>query len=109
MIIKKFQAKTESEAVESARKELGDNVVVMNVRNFKKKGIFSIFSPQLIEVTVALEDETDKAIQQKVNSRKITEALGEVNSIIKKAETPEAPEKPAGTYERPRNTTGNVL
>ena len=37
MIIKKFQAKTESEATENARKELGNNVVVMNVRNVKKK------------------------------------------------------------------------
>ena len=60
MIIKKFQAKTESEAIEAARKELGANVVVMNVRNVKKKGIFAIFSPQLVEVTVALEDDTDQ-------------------------------------------------
>ncbi|MCR4962086.1 MAG: flagellar biosynthesis protein FlhF [Lachnospiraceae bacterium] len=129
MIIKKFQAKTESEAVEAARKELGTNVVVMNVKSVKRKGIFSFFSPQLTEVTVALEDDTDKAIQQKVNSRNVTEALGKVNSIVERAEknaaeapapvkrpqpaadTSKAEEESAKpvTYERPRTTSGNVL
>ena len=33
MVIKKYQAKTEAEAVEQAKKELGQNVVIMNVRN----------------------------------------------------------------------------
>jgi len=103
MIIKKFQAKTESEAVENARKELGPNVVIMNVRSAKKKGIFSFFSPQLIEVTVALEDETDREIQRKANNsastRNITEALGKVSSIVEKSET-EKPVIPV-TYDRP--------
>ena len=86
MIIKKFQAKTESEAIDAAKKELGANVVVMNVRNIKRKGIFAFFKPQLVEVTVALEDDTDRAIQEKANVRNITEALGKVNSIVTKAE-----------------------
>lgn len=120
MIIKKYQAKTEEEAVEAAKKELGENVYVMNVKNVKKKGIFSFFSPQMTEVTVALEDETDKAIQQKASSRNITEALGKVGSIVEKAEKEDkllvgreasyeasafdkgkAYEKPV-TYEKPR-------
>ena len=29
MIIKKFQAKTENEAIEAAKKELGENVVII--------------------------------------------------------------------------------
>lgn len=57
MIIKKFQGKTKEEALEAAYKELGNNVVEMNTRNVKRKGIFSFLMPQLIEVTVALEDE----------------------------------------------------
>ena len=48
MIIKKFQAKTENEAVELAKKELGNNVVVMNVRSVKRKGLFSFLKPQLV-------------------------------------------------------------
>ena len=57
MIIKKFQAKTEEAALELARKELGSGIVVMNVKKVKKKGLFSIFKPQQVEVTVALEEE----------------------------------------------------
>lgn len=60
MIIKKFQGKTEAEAVESAKKELGTNVVVMNVRNVKRKGILSFLKSQMIEVTVALEEEAER-------------------------------------------------
>lgn len=60
MIIKKFQGKSEAEAVESAKKELGNNVVIMNVRSVKRKGLFSFILPQLTEVTVALEEEPDR-------------------------------------------------
>ena len=57
MIIKKFQAKTEKEAVENAKSELGNGVVIMNVRNVKKNGLLGLFSKQKVEVTVALEEE----------------------------------------------------
>ena len=57
MIIKKFQGKTEEEAVALARRELGDALVIMNVRSVKKKGLFSIFRSQIKEVTVALEED----------------------------------------------------
>ena len=36
MIIKKFQGKTEDEAVEAAKRELGSNVVILNVKSVKK-------------------------------------------------------------------------
>lgn len=65
MIIKKFQAKTEAEAIESAKKELGENIVIMNVRKVKKKGIFAVFKAQLTEVTVALEEEQERYQQVK--------------------------------------------
>lgn len=57
MIIKKFLGKTEEEAREAARKELGSGIVVMNVRTVKKKGFAGIFGAKQIEVTVALEEE----------------------------------------------------
>ena len=41
MIIKKFQGKTKEEALESARKELGEGIVEMNVKAIKAKGIMS--------------------------------------------------------------------
>ncbi|MDE7248450.1 MAG: flagellar biosynthesis protein FlhF [Lachnospiraceae bacterium] len=60
MIIKKFQGRTEADAAEAAKKELGSNIVIMNVRNIKRKGIFSFLLPQMVEVTVALEEEPDR-------------------------------------------------
>lgn len=60
MIIKKFQGKTEDEAVALAKKELGNGVVIMNVRNARKKGLLSVFRKSMVEVTVALEEEQEK-------------------------------------------------
>ncbi len=61
MIIKKFVGKTEEEAVSSAKKELGNGVVIMNVREVKPKGVFALFRSKQTEVTVALESEQDPA------------------------------------------------
>lgn len=77
MIIKRFQAKTEEAALELARKELGSGMVVMNVKKVKKKGLFSIFKPQQVEVTVALEEE------EKQNFR---EAVAKVSEIARQSE-----------------------
>ena len=75
MIIKKFQGKTENEAVESAKKELGNGVVIMNVRNVKRKGALGFLKKQLVEVTVALEEESERYIPVKrENDKKETEA-----------------------------------
>ncbi len=65
MIIKKYVGKTESEATEEAKKELGQNIVVMNVRPLKKSGFFSLFQSQKIEVTVALEEEAERPVAQR--------------------------------------------
>ncbi|MCR5421583.1 MAG: flagellar biosynthesis protein FlhF [Lachnospiraceae bacterium] len=63
MIIKKFQGKTEEEATLLAKKELGNSVVIMNVKSVKKKGFFAFFRKPLVEVTAALEDEPDKTVK----------------------------------------------
>ncbi len=60
MIIKKFQGKTKEEALEYAKKELGEGIVEMNVKTVKAKGVFGIFKGTKIEVTVAKEEENEK-------------------------------------------------
>lgn len=60
MIIKKFQGKTKEEALESAKKELGDGIVEMNVKTVKAKGMLRLFKKNMIEVTVAKEEENEK-------------------------------------------------
>lgn len=59
MIIKKFQAKTEEEAMSAAKKEMGENVVIMSSRSLKKKGLFAFLAKPMIEVTVGMEEETN--------------------------------------------------
>lgn len=56
MQIKKFQAKTEAEAMQQVKEELGKDAVVMNVRTIKPKGIYRLFKKSMIEVTAAIED-----------------------------------------------------
>ncbi|MBR5376015.1 MAG: flagellar biosynthesis protein FlhF [Lachnospiraceae bacterium] len=62
MIIKKFTAKTEEEATKAAKDELGARSVVMNVRKVKQKGFFSFLKKPLIEVTAAVEEDTDSMV-----------------------------------------------
>lgn len=89
MIIKKFQGKTENEAVEAAKKEMGGNIVIMNVRDLKKKGFFSFFSRGQVEVTVALEEEGEKYTPVKkeenretVQRRPLTNVQGENSAVL---------------------------
>jgi flagellar biosynthesis protein FlhF len=60
MIIKKYTGKTAEEAIEMAKKEMGNGIVVLNSKSIKGKGFLSSFRPKLIEVTVALEEESEK-------------------------------------------------
>ena len=72
MIIKKFLGKTEEEATEAARRELGPNIVIMNVRPVKRTGFLSFMKPQKTEVTVALEDEREETpVQTQSQSRAV--------------------------------------
>ena len=56
MIVKKFQAQTETEAIMQAKEELGSTAVVLNVKTLKQRGIFRLFKKDMVEVTAALEE-----------------------------------------------------
>ena len=57
MTINKYTGKTEEEAMEKVRKELGNAAVIMNVKVVKPKGISGIFKGNTYEVTAAVEDD----------------------------------------------------
>lgn len=80
MIIKKFVGKTEEAAIETAKKELGANVVVMNVKNVKPKGFFAFLKPQMIEVTVALEEEN--ANREEPVPVDVKAAVSAINDVV---------------------------
>lgn len=90
MIIKKFQGKTKEEALQNAYAELGTNVVEMNVRNVKKKGIFGFLAPQMVEVTVALEDEPIRP-----QTSDLADAIAGVRSVVEKSYEKDEPKTPS--------------
>ena len=67
MIVKKYKAPTEKEAVLAAKEDLGANAVVLNVKTMKQRGIARLFKKDFVEITAALEE---KEFEQKVVSRK---------------------------------------
>ena len=71
MIIKKFQATTETEGILMAKHELGDAAVIMNIKTIKHRGIARLFKKDVVEVTAALEERahtTDKIPVKKINA-----------------------------------------
>lgn len=87
MIIKKFQAKNEEEALALAKKELGSEVTMIHSRNVKPKGFFSFLKKMQVEITVAKEEEMDRPEVQAKS------AIAEVNRARKKAEEKESKPK----------------
>ena len=62
MIIKKFTAETEQEAVMQAKEEMGINAIVLNIKTIKQRGIRKFFKKDVVEVTAALEEKTTASI-----------------------------------------------
>lgn len=92
MIIKKFQGKTEAEATALAKKELGENAVIMHVRTVKRKGLARLFKKPYVEVSAALEEEADTSIA------KMKEAVSEIAKTINKDEGAYTPSKKTESY-----------
>ena len=56
MIIKKYIATTEKEAVSLAKAELGEDVTIMNIKENNPKGLSRLFKKSSVEVTAAIDD-----------------------------------------------------
>jgi flagellar biosynthesis protein FlhF len=56
VIIKKFQANTETEAILLAKEELGKDAIVMNIKTVSPKGIHKLFRKPLVEITAAVDE-----------------------------------------------------
>jgi flagellar biosynthesis protein FlhF len=56
VIIKKFQANTETEAIMLAKEELGKDAIVMNIKTIAPKGIYKLFRKSLVEITAAVDE-----------------------------------------------------
>jgi len=56
MLIKKFQANTNAEAIMLAMEELGKDAIIMSVKNINPRGIYKLFKKPTVEVTAAIDD-----------------------------------------------------
>ena len=56
MIVKKFLASTEEEAVLLAKAELGDDVTIMNTKKIEPHGFWRFFKKTSVEITAAVDD-----------------------------------------------------
>lgn len=56
MIIKKFTASTETEAIMLAKEELGMDAIVMNIKKNIPKGIYKLFRKPNVEITAAVDE-----------------------------------------------------
>ncbi len=82
MIIKTFTAKTEAEALEKAREELGEGAMIANIKKYKGRGIFS---KSKVEVT-AIKDGVKKDYKKEaeVSEKNIfLEKMGNVKKLMK--------------------------
>jgi len=89
MIIKKFQASTEQEAVLMAKEEMGSNAVVLNIKSTKQRGLKKLFKKDVVEITAALEE---KQTTSSIQSSRINVAVAE--------DTPEEEKQPTAIEEK---------
>lgn len=87
MLIKKYVADTESNAIMMAREELGSEAVVMNIKKTEPKGIMKLFKKGTVEITAAVDESFEK---QKTETKK-TETKN--TSLTPNSKTLEALEK----------------
>ena len=100
MIIKKFTAKTEEAAIALAKAELGENIVIMNVRTVSARGFFGFLKKQQVEVTVAREE--GERYSQTIAERRVSEesSLRETFRQVAKAAGTDKPAEPSTVSSR---------
>ena len=94
MIIKKFKAETEKDAILLAKEELGGDAVVMSIKTTTPKGFFSFLRKPYVEVTAAIDENiearpkqeqpVEKPFEKPIVNPKVETQANEVSAIEKK-------------------------
>lgn len=92
MLIKKYTAKTEDEAIALAKQELGNDAVIMNVKKTVPRWFGRLFRKPSVEITVAIDDVQE---EDKPDFSKLQEA-------IRKQQEYTAPDSKAAKQEEKR-------
>jgi len=81
MKIKKYEAKTEQEAIEKVKEDLGKDALILNIKKISPKGIFKLFKKPSVEVLAALDDQFNKITDSPKNQN--NNIISEQKEIIK--------------------------
>lgn len=95
MVIKKYQANSESEAIVLAKEELGKDAIVMNIKTIKPRGIYRLIRKPKVEITAAVDDSKEKKSENKrfLTSKPSLEPEEKVQIEDKKKQTSAIEEK----------------
>lgn len=92
MVIKKYLAASEKDAMVMAKDDLGNDAIVMNIKKIRPKGIFRMFLKEKVEVTVAVDENSQpQNPQPKVAHSSQTPAMKPSGTSTYKPETSLAP------------------
>lgn len=109
MVIRKFIATTEDEAVRLAKAELGEDVVIMNVKQITAKGLMKLFRKPSVELTAAVDDVKNEEKKPEPLSdstdtpdfSKLQEAIQETNAVLAAEAEKEAKKQAEATVKPP--------
>lgn len=82
MIIKKYLAKTETQAIEMAKEDLGSNAVVMNIKKISPKGLAKLFMKGKVEVTAAIDENVEYRSAEKNVAKETAETPRFIPDIV---------------------------
>ncbi|MDO4166454.1 MAG: flagellar biosynthesis protein FlhF [Eubacteriales bacterium] len=77
MVIKKYIATTEEEAIGLAKAELGNDAVIMNVKTMVPKGFYKIFKKPSVEITAAVDENSGDTRESVPDFSKLQEVIRE--------------------------------
>lgn len=106
MIIKKFQASTEAEAIIKAKEEMGNSAVVLNIKTIKHRGISRLFKKDIVEVTAALEEMQNTG---NIPTKSINIAVDDKYKSVQNAYSMENNQEKASVIEEKLNNLQSML
>lgn len=93
MVIRKYIAVNEEEATKLAKNDLGNDVVIMNVKESAPRGLARFFKRASVEVTAAVDEKKEEAATPDFS--KLQEAIKETNAVLAANENSKASESDA--------------
>ena len=80
MVIRKYIAINEEEATKLAKEDLGQDVVILNVKNNSRRGFLGIFKKPSVEITAAVDEKKEE--ESVPDFSKLQEAIKETNAVL---------------------------